>query len=318
MAMYCECSGVMPKPMRSRPRAPIDAKGRTVAGGSGSRPRLVRIALTAAARSGAVSAKVPSKSNSTARLVTHAAQEVIDVAVALEPVTLPERVVGHAGHDVELPGVALGVVLGACAFVSHRRLALQQVELGNAQRFFREVDARDPGPAVRHRLGEDAAAAAHVEHALAAEARAAVDPVEAQRVDVVQGAELAVRVPPAVRELAEFLQLCRVGVHRNHCPKKKPRRSGALFAARECYLFVEPDSLGDEPPAADDEPLEAVDSRLPRSSASTRRSGCRQAMSLAFLLFSGPIFSHWLPVRGSLLPRPSTCRRLESTPFCAR
>src|SRR5690348_15917962 len=54
------------------------------------------MALTAAARSGAVSAKVPSKSNSAARLVTHAAQEVIDVAVAPETVFTRERVVGHA------------------------------------------------------------------------------------------------------------------------------------------------------------------------------------------------------------------------------
>src|SRR5439155_13521894 len=224
-----------------------------------------------------------------------------------------------------------GVVFGGGALVSHLCLALQQVQLGDAQRFLGEVDARDLGAAAGHRLGEDAPAAAHVEHPLAAEARALVDPVEAQRIDVVQRAELALRVPPAMGELAEFLQLCRVGVHRIHCPKKKPRRSGALFAALRGYLFVDPDSLEDEPlalpalgldpevaPAADGAPVEAVDSRLPSSSASTRRSGCRQAMSLAFLLFSGPILSHSLPVIGSLLPLPSTCRRLESTPFCAR
>src|SRR5438034_6760111 len=56
--------------------------------------------LTAAARSGAVSAKVPSKSNKAARagrlLLTHAAQEIVDVAVASEPVALRQRVVGHA------------------------------------------------------------------------------------------------------------------------------------------------------------------------------------------------------------------------------
>src|SRR5438552_10539943 len=63
-------------------------------------PRCRRMALTAAARSGAVSAKVPSKSNSAARagrlLVTHAAQKVIDVAIAPEPIALGQRVVGHA------------------------------------------------------------------------------------------------------------------------------------------------------------------------------------------------------------------------------
>src|SRR5438132_329178 len=197
------------------------------------------MAFTAAAKSGAVSAKVPSKSNSTARLVTHAAQEIVDVAVALEQV--------HAGDDVERAGMALGVVFGGGALVSHLCLALQQVQLGDAQRFLGEVDARDLGAAAGHRLGEDAPAAAHVEHPLAAEARALVDPVEAQRIDVVQRAELALRVPPAMGELAEFLQLCRVGVHRIHCPKKKPRRGGALFAALRGYLFVDPDSLEDEP-----------------------------------------------------------------------
>ena len=67
--------------------------------------------------------------------------------------------------------------------------------------------------APRHRLGEDAAAAADVEHLLAGEAALPVDPVQAQRVDLVQRPELALRVPPAVRELAEFLELGGVGVH---------------------------------------------------------------------------------------------------------
>src|SRR5260221_13294129 len=63
-------------------------------------PRCTRRGLTAAARSGGVWANVPSKSNSAARagrlLLTHAAQEIVDVAVALEPVAAAERVIGHA------------------------------------------------------------------------------------------------------------------------------------------------------------------------------------------------------------------------------
>src|SRR5258705_12942912 len=54
------------------------------------------MALTAAARSGAVSANVPSKSNSAALLVTQTTQEIVDVAVGFQPVALGERVVGHA------------------------------------------------------------------------------------------------------------------------------------------------------------------------------------------------------------------------------
>src|SRR3954465_11074861 len=65
-------------------------------GSSGARPRSMRMALTAAARSGAVSANVPSKSNSAALLVTRAAQQIVDVAVRFEPVTLGKRVVSHA------------------------------------------------------------------------------------------------------------------------------------------------------------------------------------------------------------------------------
>src|SRR5882724_12515711 len=56
--------------------------------------------LTAAARSGAVSANVPSKSKSAARAarlsVTPAAQKIVDIAVRLQSVALGKRVVSHA------------------------------------------------------------------------------------------------------------------------------------------------------------------------------------------------------------------------------
>src|SRR5688500_5591175 len=57
--------------------------------------------FTAAARSGAVSASVPSRSNSTARLaIARAGEEVIHVAVATEAVALRDRVVAHADELV--------------------------------------------------------------------------------------------------------------------------------------------------------------------------------------------------------------------------
>ena len=68
---------------------------------------------------------------------------------------------------------------------------------------------------------EDAAAAADVEHALARERREAVDPGEAQRIELVQRPELALRVPPAVRELAELRELGRIGVLLCGCHKQK-------------------------------------------------------------------------------------------------
>ncbi len=39
-----------------------------------------------------------------------------------------------------------------------------------------------------------------------------IDPAQAQRVDLVQRLEFAVRIPPAVGELAEFLELQRIDV----------------------------------------------------------------------------------------------------------
>src|SRR5438445_136758 len=169
------------------------------------------MALTAAARSGAVSASVPSKSNSAARagrlLVTHAAQEIVDVAVALEAVAPAERAVGHAE------------------------------QLGDAQRFLGEVDAGDAGATPGHRLGEDAAAATDIEHAFAGEAGTLVDPIEPQRIDFVQRTELALRIPPSRSELAELLELCRIGVHEPLSQKKAPPKRGLVGECRATWCW---------------------------------------------------------------------------------
>jgi hypothetical protein len=67
-------------------------------------------------------------------------------------------------------------------------------------------------PTARHRIAQDAAATTHVDHPLSAQSRQRVDPVEPQRIDLMQGAKFAVFVPPAMRQVAEFRQLLRVGV----------------------------------------------------------------------------------------------------------
>jgi hypothetical protein len=72
------------------------------------------------------------------------------------------------------------------------------------QRRFAHVDAGDRGAALGHGFAEDAAAAADVEHFLAGQADALVNPVDAQRVDVVQRFELAFAVPPAMGQGFEF------------------------------------------------------------------------------------------------------------------
>ena len=132
----------------------------------------------------------------------------------------------HARDHVELARVLRCVFLGARVLVDHIGLALQEMQLGDAQRFLGQVDAGHPRAARRHRLGEDAAAAADIEDALARKCRSLVDPAEAQRIDVVQRPEFAVWIPPPVRELAELLELCRIGVHAAIVPKKSPAEAG--------------------------------------------------------------------------------------------
>src|SRR3954469_1484531 len=117
--------------------------------------------------------------------------------------------------------------------------------------------------------------------------------------------------------------------------KKAPPKRGFSVAFDDYLFVVEPVSLEvDEeaplalreaepvldvaPVAAGADGVLAVCSRLPRSSASTRRSGCRQAMSFWFLLLSLPSLEHSVPVTGSLSPLPATCSLLLSTPLVFR
>src|SRR6185436_4980278 len=90
----------------------------------------------------------------------------------------------------------------------------QLVQRRDLERPLREVDAHHLRALRRHRLGEDAAAAADVEHALALEPPGEpLDMAEAQRIDLVQRPEFARGVPPAMRERAEFGDFGGVDVH---------------------------------------------------------------------------------------------------------
>jgi hypothetical protein len=64
------------------------------------------------------------------------------------------------------------------------------------------------------------------------QSRQAVDPVEPQRIDLVQRPEIALRIPPAMGELAELGELARVGVDRHESivptfKQKAPRRGAS-------------------------------------------------------------------------------------------
>ena len=70
----------------------------------------------------------------------------------------------------------------------------------------------DRGTARGHRLGEQPAAAADVDEPGTVQRHALGHVIRAQRIDAVQGAELAVGVPPARRRRVESCQLRRVHV----------------------------------------------------------------------------------------------------------
>lgn len=97
----------------------------------------------------------------------------------------------QAGDHVELPGHFLGHLLGGDLPVVDGDAGFQLVQARHRERRFAHVDAGDVGAALGHGFAEDAAAATDVEHLLAGQAGALVDPVDAQRVDVVERLELA-------------------------------------------------------------------------------------------------------------------------------
>src|SRR6185436_1062749 len=188
----------------------------------------------------------------------------------------------HAGHDIEAAGRSFLQFFGGNQLVSNGQPALEQVQLRDPEGFFRKVDAGHIGAEARHRLAQDSAAAADVEHALAGEMRQAVDPAQAQWIELVQRPEFALRVPPAVRELAEFRELGRVCVLFHGCHKQKaPPQRGFSRAARLAYL------------------------RVPMTSISTRRFFWRPSFVL-------------LLATGCFSPLPSVYTRFGSMPFDTR
>src|SRR5690606_24366376 len=81
---------------------------------------------------------------------------------------------------------------------------LEQVQAGNRKRCFAHVDAGHLGAASSHGLTQNAATTADVEYLLACKRDVFVDPVDPQRIDLVQWLELAFAIPPAMGEGFEF------------------------------------------------------------------------------------------------------------------
>ena len=121
----------------------------------------------------------------------------------------------HAHHDIEVTGLAGRQVFDGNFFVLGRNAAFEGVQPRHLQGLVGQVHAQGAGRAAAGQgLGEDAAAAAHVHDVQAREAATGLldDPAQPQRVDVVQGLEFAVGVPPARGENLELVQFGLVDV----------------------------------------------------------------------------------------------------------
>ena len=119
----------------------------------------------------------------------------------------------HAGDYVKAARRLGGQRFGTHFAVAYARgFGFQRVQLRHAQSFGREIDAQHVGATARHGVGQDASAATHVQRGQPLHRAQRIDPLQTQGVDLVQGAEFAVLVPPAVGQLREFGQFGRVGI----------------------------------------------------------------------------------------------------------
>src|SRR5690242_3079214 len=132
MAAKSGWSVPMPKAATIMPRAPWETCGRTFSMATAFFPRLASMVFTVSAMSGAVSARVPSRSKRTASS-THGPQQVVHVHVPSQRIHFREGIVGYAGEvgDLEAGFAARPGKLRrtdeACVFVRALRQKIQHV-----------------------------------------------------------------------------------------------------------------------------------------------------------------------------------------------
>ena len=85
----------------------------------------------------------------------------------------------EAADDVPLRRLGLGQLLGGGLPIVHGDAAFQRVQPRHFQRRLAHVDAAHLGASQRHPLGQQAAAAAHIQRRLACQRRALVDEIQA-------------------------------------------------------------------------------------------------------------------------------------------
>lgn len=84
----------------------------------------------------------------------------------------------HAGDDIKAMGACGGKLFCWYVLIVDRIAAFQQVQAGDAEGFFREVDSGDVGATLGHAFCEDAATAANIENRLSRKFGVAINPFE--------------------------------------------------------------------------------------------------------------------------------------------
>jgi len=118
----------------------------------------------------------------------------------------------QAGHGRKAGRTLDRELLHRNAPVIHFHSAFEQMQPGHGQRRFPHVDAGHRCAAPRHALGQDAAPAADIQYGFPGQADALVNPVQAQRIDVVKRLEFRIRIPPAAGQRLEFGDFGRVDI----------------------------------------------------------------------------------------------------------
>ena len=118
----------------------------------------------------------------------------------------------QTGHHVILTGALFGNLFCRGLQVFHGHAGLFRMNTGHSQWRFAHVDAGHLGATAGHAFGKQAATTADVDDLLARQADAFVDIVQAQGVDVVERAELGIRVPPLLGQGVELGDFTRVYV----------------------------------------------------------------------------------------------------------
>jgi hypothetical protein len=162
----------------------------------------------------------------------------------------------HARDDVVGRCMRGRVLFGGLEQVGQRDAGVERVQSRHREQVAGHVEAHDARALACHRFGEQSAAAADVEHIEPCKSGGTLDVVEPDRVQVVQRAHLALRVPPAAGGRLEARDLGRVHVRR-HDPSPRPGRavpSGLAMRRRGRAPTVHRDTAMRRPRAADDRP----------------------------------------------------------------